>query len=169
MAPYHSTHSPRGKLECAVEQWLVTPHYSVWHCSLVVISGKRMAEKGACCGRIESYRKCWCVLNSLPQQPCLITPHYWITSSHPDGSISYISPLAVAWQENRRVLRSAVRLWCAFTVIGISLKDLIFLCDPVYIHTVRNSRLNSTSHTSSWEFVCCCAAEHLAGASVWLL
>ena len=120
----------------------------IWHGSVAVISGKQLAEEVACCGCDESFRMCWCVLYSLPHPPCLITLRSWITSSH------HLGPLGVAWQELRRVLRSAAKLWrCVYSHVnlfeGSNLLKLlsIYIYIYIYIHThTHNSKQPPALH-----------------------
>ena len=103
LAPHHSTHP---------SSWNVTRKSDLWRhkqASAVLymawLNGSK-AEKGACCVCVESNRKCWCAWTA-----CRTTQITWITLSNLDWWVRYISRLAVAWQEHRRVLRSAAKLW----------------------------------------------------------
>ena len=106
--------------------------------------------------------------NLLRNTSCRITSRSWITSSHPRGWVGCIGRRAVAWEDLRRVLRSAVKWWqCVYSHLDLFQGSNVWMWLSICIHTHYQATGSSLlQKTSAEQFVCCCAAEHVTAASV---
>jgi hypothetical protein len=163
MAPHHSTHSLRSNFEGALETMACDATNGV--CTTVCgmakwlrVLGSRRQRKVLAVGCIESYRKCWFVNSILDEANY---PNYVILSAR-------MGRLRKPPHRNIGVCCVALRS-CggAFTVNWICLKDLISGYDCLYIHIqYETTGCIALQKMSAWQFVWCCAAEHVAAASV---
>jgi len=144
-----------------------------WHSSVTVHTANRWQRNALAVGT--NYDPWWApwlirteliLCNHMPRPTRRITPHPWITSSHPKGWVGYRRRPAIAGQKPRSLLRCVVKFWQCF-YIHLNLKDQMSGCDCLYTHIYYQATGSTVlQKTSAGPFLSCCAAEHVAAAAV---